>query len=334
MVTAAIITLLACGGEEELAAPDVGAAAAAMAQGDISGAMALYREVAAVDPSNLEVAIALSYGALLSGDLESADNILRGAEGAAGGAIGEVLVRRAMVAVERGDMSAVVQLGRASGLAAGKLLAGEALLTESEWGDAGDVFRELAEGQGDYAVVANGYLSLLGDDGELGELAEITASWAMGNQDWVMETIVDVTSRLPNGWSEDDQEILLWAGRAVGVGNADVAEALLGSVQRIPTEQAWRKTATMALVHCARGDAERCTSMLDGLDGAAPGYGLMHARATGSTLLGTSDREAAVAILGDSISNASGNAAYMAGDMTTALRLTPQGLFSDYLRSK
>jgi hypothetical protein len=231
-------------------------------------------------------------------------------------------------------MASVVQLGQASGLAPGKLLAGEALLTESEWGDAADVFSEVAQGQGEYAVVANRYLSLLGNDGELGELAEVTAAWAVGNQSWALENIVDVTGRLPRGWNDDDQEMLVWAGRAVGVGNADVAEALLRSVRSLPTEQNWRKTATMALVHCARGDASRCASMLDGLEGEAPAYGLMHARATGATILGRSDAVAAVALLGDSMSNASGNAAYIAGDMTSALRLTPQGLFNDYLRSK
>ena len=270
----------------------------------------------------------------MSGDLEAADNALRAAESAAGGAIGELLVRRAMVAAERGDMGAVVQLGRASGLAPGKLLAGEALLTESEWGDAADVFRELAEGAGEFSVVAQGYLALLGDDGELGELAEVTASWAMGNESWALETIVDVSSRLPSGWSDDDQEMLVWAGRAAGAGNADVAEELMRSVRNIPQDQAWRKTATSALIHCARGEVSSCTSMLDGLEGTAPAYGLMHARATGASLIGGSDSAAAVALLGDSVSNASGNAAYLAGDMNSALRLTPQGLFNDYLRSK
>jgi len=329
-----MLTLLACGGEEAAPPPDASAAAAALAQGDISGAMTLYGELAAFEPGNLEAAIALSYGALLSGDLASADSILSAAEGAAGPALGEILVRRAMVAVERGDMEAVIQLGRSSGLPAGKLLSGEALLTDSEWGDAEEVFREVSESGGDFGAIADKYLALLGGDGELGELAEVTASWSMGNHQWVMETIVDVTSRLPSGWSEDDQEMLLWAGRAVGSGHPGVAASLLDSVRSLPQGQVWRRLATAALIHCARGESGECTSKLDALEGEAPPYGLMHARATGAALLGQADSVGAVALLGDSMSNASGSAAYAAGDMSSALRLSPQGLFNDYLRSK
>lgn len=305
-----------------------------LSAGDLPGAADVFAAAAKDHPDSVDAAAGAAFTALLQGDAAAADGYLAAAEAKAGDRLGEVKMRRALVALESGDLDKVKAFGEASGLPAGQLLAAEVALADGERDEAHGLLEKARGGQGAVGRTAKRYLELL-DDPEpvVAGLAESAALWALGEKEVAVRSVEDLLTNLPDDFENRDAEVLLWAGRAASVHETDVARSLLDAVIFPPEGQAWRKVATRAMVACADGDGGTCLSLFDNLEGNAPEDGLADARATAAVLIAKDDPEAARKLVGPYISNAAARALVEAGDRDSARDAVPGGVYASYLKN-
>ena len=256
-----------------------------LASGDLPGAYDKYSSVREANPDSIHAVNGAAYAHLLAGEYAEADNVLAAFEEKAGDKLGEIKLRRALVALQSGDLDAVKNHGKDSKLPAGLVLAAEVHLADAESDEAMNLLKDAASGGGPVADTAQKYLALLdsGDQTQAG-LAEATALWALGQRDVACEAAEDLVKALPD---DDDKGsiILLWAGRAVTSGRPAIAQSLLDSMDFPPEGQSWRVQATRAMIMVANGDGELGAQMFDALaQGGAPADGLADARATAAAL--------------------------------------------------
>ena len=338
-----LLGLLACsGGEAEQpaspATPDtsqqIAQAKAALIDADLDAAAASYEAALRADPTNTEAGVGRAYVAAMSGDLDGADKLLAAVQATAGAKTGEVQLRRALLAAQRGDAEAVIAQGTASGTPAGKLMAAEALLTELEHDAALELLREVVADDSAVGEAASRYLEFLEDeDPTVAAMAENYALWSMGEHSVAVSSVAPLIRAI----SESDwknQELLVWAGRAAAVGEPQAASDLLESIAFAPKGQSWRVRATRAMIRCAEQDVRACVDGFAQLEGAAPPVGLMHAKATAAMVLDEEHREIALGLLDERVSDATARAALAVGDAELAQRLAPSGLLADFLSSR
>lgn len=310
----------------------VAAANGKLIAGDLPGAADAYAEAAKAHPGSVDAASGAAYTALLQGDAATADQLLAAAEAGAGERLGEVKLRRALVALEAGDLDAVRTHGEASGLGAGKLLAAEVALADGEREQAQAILEGIRGEPGVVGTAAGEYLSLIGDPEPLvAGLSEAQALWALGERKVAVRSVEELVKNLPDSRADREEQLLVWAGRAASVGETDVARSLLDAAIFPPEGQAWRKLATAAIVSCAEGDGAGCVAQLDALEGTAPSDGLADARATAAFLIADRDAEAARKLAGPYVSNASARALAEAGDKDAARASVPGGVYGAYL---
>ncbi|MCB9766100.1 MAG: hypothetical protein H6739_40365 [Alphaproteobacteria bacterium] len=331
--------LLGGGGEDVTAEAE-----SKLRQGDIPGAMAAYDAALAEHADSVPAAVGAAYGAYLRGEYDKADQLLAAAEAPAGEAVGDIKLRRALVALKTGDTDAVRTHAGASGLPAGKLLVAEVDLADGEREEAETLLNEIKGTPGSVGETASAYLSLLGDEDPLvAGLAENYALWALGQRRVAAVSVEEVVKGMPDDRERKAEELLLWAGRAASVGESQVASNLLEAISFPPKGQAWRVLATRGIILCSEGgtegaglsNAEGCKQTFDELEGKAPSDGLAHARITASSVLGDKNPDIALALLDDvPESDAAALAALRAGDEGTASSLAPEGLFADYLEQR
>lgn len=329
-------TLVACsliGGEpEDPAVAAIAAADAALKSGNIAGAADAYAAALVAHPGNLEAAIGAAFGAYTRGDLAAADQILAAAEAIAGERVGELKLRRALVAMRDGDTDVMREHAEASNTAAGLVLAAEVALADGEREEARALLDRAAQVSGTIGDVAKRYVGLLKHpDPAVAGLAENYALWALGQREVAVASVEEVVKGLPEDYEGKAEELLVWAGRSASFGETQVASNLLEAIDFPPQGQAWRMVATRAIIHCSEGEAEDCAAMLDSLDGKAPADGLQHARATAAIALGGEDRDAAVAVLGSSASDAAARAALVLGDPGLAGSLATDAVMKTYI---
>lgn len=308
---------------------------ALLATGDVAGAVDAYEAALLADPTNVDAAVGVAYGAFLSDDLERADEVLAGAEAHAGERLGEIKLRRALVALATGDDS-LREHAEASGTPAGKVLVAELLLADGEQDEAAEVLGTLRDSPGVLGDTARGYLALLEDpDPSVAGLAENYALWALGERSVAVRSVEEVVQAMPEDSERKSAELLLWAGRAVGEGETQVASNLLEAITFPPPGQAWRVMATRAIITCAdvKNDetvsSEDCLAGFTELEGKAPADGLLHARATAAMLAG--DADLAAELLPDHPNAASAMAALSSGNADLARQLAPSGLLAEHI---
>ena len=301
--------------------------------GDLPGASAQYEQLATDHAGSVHVAVGQAYMQLLKGDLAGADATLAAVEEAAGDQVGEVKLRRALIAVEAGDLDAVKTHGAASGLPEGRLLAAEVHLVDLESQEASSILRDLSGAPGVVGQTASSYLALLdsGDQIQAG-LAEITALWALGDRSGACDSAEELVSALPEEDETKASQILLWAGRAATSGHATLASNLLDELSFPPEGQAWRVQATRALVAAAEGEADEAIRILDALaEGGAPADGLADARATACALVG--ERQKARELVGDLESPAVARCLAEVGATVVAPTRAPDGPLKTFLEN-
>lgn len=309
--------------------------------GDVPGAIEEYDALLAANADSLDAAIGSAYGAFLAGDLAKADSILAAAEANAGEKVGEVKMRRALVALEGGDTDAVREHATASGLPAGKLLVAEVALADGERDEALGLLQEIKGTPGGVGDTAKEYLELLEDSDPLvAGLAENYALWALGQRKVAAVSVEEVVKGMPDDRERKAEELLLWSGRAATSGETLVASNLLEAISFPPAGQAWRVPATRGIIQCAEGGSEgdalasakACLATLTELEGKAPSDGLTDARITAAMVLGDRNPEVSAALLdGVSRSSSAALAAWRAGDKDTARSLAPKGTVSDFV---
>lgn len=289
--------------------------------GDLPGAAAQYQELSQSYGDSVYVATGDAYTKFLAGDY-------------AGEKLGEVKLRRALIALEAKDLDAVKTHGAASGLPEGKLLAAEVHLVDLESDEASTLLREITGEGGAVGATASAYLAMLdsGDQIQAG-LAEATALWALGDRGAACESAEELVKQLPEDDANKPAQILLWAGRAATSGQPDVASRLLDDMGFPPDGQAWRVQATRAIVAAARGEADESIRVLDALEqGGAPADGLADARATACALI--SDKPKARQAVGELESPAVARCLSEAGANAIAPSRAPDGPLKTYLENQ
>jgi hypothetical protein len=305
-----------------------------LATGDVPGAIAGYEAALASDPTNVEAAVGVAYGAYLADDLGRADEVLASAEANAGERLGEIKLRRALVALASGDDS-LRDHAEASGLPAGTLLVAELALADGEQEEAVELLTPLRDAAGPVGDAADGYLTLLEDpDPSVAGLAENYALWALGERSVAVRSVEEVVKAMPEDSDRKATELLIWAGRAVSEGETQVASNLLEAISFPPPGQAWRVMATRAIITCADvvtedSTPEDCLAGFAELEGKAPADGLLHARATAAMLSG--DGNLTAQLLPEHPNAASAMAALNSGDAELARQLAPSGLLAEHI---
>lgn len=303
--------------------------------GDLPGASAKFDELAVATPESVDVAIGRAYTQLLAGDTSGADATLAAVEAKAGEQLGAVKLRRALVALEVGDLDGVKSHGRASGLPEGKLFAAEVHLADLENDEAIATLKEVSASGGPAGVTANEYLALLesGDPYKAG-MAEASALWALGDREGAVANVEELLDSLDD--ENKDALVLIWAGRAVTSGAPGVAGNLLEMIETPPQGQQWRIQSVRAMIAIADGDAETGLQLFEVLNGLAdqgdvPREGLNDAMATAAALSG--DPGVARQLVGSVESAAAARGLLEAGDGSAAKGQAPSGPLRSYLES-
>jgi len=338
LLTGLALTLSGCDMVEGLMGGGAGEAAAqaeaSLVAGDLPAAADAYAAAAVDAAGDVDVATGRAFTLLMQGDAAGADAALVAAEEGAGERLAEVKMRRALVALQSGDLDAVRSHAEASGMPQGKLLAAEVALADGEREEAAELLKAAAPAGGAVADAANAYLDLIEDPEPLvSGLSEAQALWALGERKVAVRSVEELVKNLPDERADRDEMLLVWAGRAASLGETELAQGLLDALIFPPEGQAWRKVATQALIACADGEAQRCQDLFQSLEGSAPSDGLADARATAAYLVAGSDSEAAARLAGPYISNAAARALYEAGDVDTARSSAPAGVFADFLKA-
>lgn len=321
-----IVEGLLGGGAEEATQ----AAEATLKSGDLPAAVAAYQAAGVDHAGDPVAATGAAYALMLQGRHAEADAALAAAEANAGESLPQLKLRRALVALDAGNLDAVAEHGKASGLPQGMLLAAEVALADGEREDARDLLGQ-AKG-GSVSAAAEAYIELIDDEEPLiALLAEAQALWALGERKVAVKSAEELVRNLPEDRDDRSEQLLMWAGRAVSVREADIAQGLLDAMVFPPDGQQWRKLATQAMVHCVRGESEPCVQPLLKLDGVAPEDGLADARATAAYLIASEDPDAAKQLAGSYVSNAAARALVESGDMEAARESAPDGIYGKYL---
>ncbi len=325
-----IQALIGGGGAETAAAEAEGL----LKQGDLPGAADAYGAALTEHATSVDVATGAAYTLLLQGNTSGADQALAAAEAEAGEQLGEVKLRRALVALEAGELEDVKLHGEASGMPMGHLLAAEVALADGEREEAQALLAKAKAGGGKVGGTAQTYLELLNsEEPTVSGLSEAQALWALGERKIAVRSVEELVKGLPDDRDDRDEQVLLWAGRAASVDETDVARSILDALIFPPEGQAWRKVATQGIIACAEGDATSCQSSFKALEGNAPEDGLADAVATAAFLIADEDPEAAKALAGRYVSNAAARSLLEAGDSAAARESVPGGVLGEYLKA-
>jgi tetratricopeptide (TPR) repeat protein len=277
--------------------------------GDLAGAATAYDDAAKKAPTNVDAASGAAYMKTLAGDFAAADALLAAAEPTAADKVGDIKLRRALVAMEAGDLDKVGEFAKASNLPAGKLLAAEVELANGNREEAKTLLEAAKADSGAVGATAGQYLALMGDANPLvAGLSEAQALWALGQRRIAVRSVEDLVKAYAETRDDGPDQLLLWAGRAAAVGEADIATSLLDSITVPPAGQAWRVQATHAMVVCVQGDGANCVSQFEALRPAAPADGYADARVTAALAIAEKDPGTARSLLeglsGDTVARA------------------------------
>lgn len=332
-------TSLACSGwlfappEEALVQQGHGA----LQSGDLPTAKAAFLEAFETNEQSVPAATGHAYIQLLSGDLEGADRTLGMVEPYAGDQVGEIRLRRALVALRSGDLDKVREHGAASGLPEGLLLAAEVHLTELESDKATELLSQVQGAEGVVGATADKYLRMINSgDPNLASLADATALWALGDRQGACKTAEELVKELPQGDARNIQ-LLLWAGRSVTSGLPSVSRSLLDEMTAPPQGQEWRVQATYGMVDIAENRVKSGLKRFAALrsevqSGAVPADGLADAVATACGL--ASNVEDARELVKGMESVAVARCLMEAGDPGAALQQAPPGSLKNFLESQ
>jgi tetratricopeptide (TPR) repeat protein len=266
--------------------------------GDLAGAAASFEAAVQKAPTNVDAASGAAYMKVLAGDFAAADALLAAAEPTAAERTPEIKLRRALVAVESGDLDKVKELAAASGLPAGQLLAAEVELADGNRDAARTLLESAKADSGEVGATAGQYLEVMGDANPLvAGLAEAQALWALGKRNIAVRSVEDLVKAYAESHEDGGDQLLLWAGRAASVGEASIATNLLDSITVPPAGQGWRVLATRAIITCAQGDGAGCQEQFEALKAGAPADGYADARVSAALAVADKDAGAARALL-------------------------------------
>ncbi len=334
----ALLLLLSMGGCQmiqsmlDTSPKSVEEAEAKLRSGDLTGAAAVYETAGKKAPTNVDLASGAAYVKLLSGDFAAADALLRATEATAGPRLGEVKLRRALVAMESGDLDKVKEFASASGLPAGQLLGAEVELADGNREEAKALFDAAKADPGAIGTTATAYLDLMQDANPLvAGLSEAQALWALGKRRIAVRSVEDLVKAYAETHEDGGDQLLLWAGRAAAVGETGITYSLLDSMTVPPAGQGWRVQATRAIATCVDGEAVKCQEMFAMLQPGAPADGFADAKTTAALAIAEKDAVTARALLEGVNGDAAARAWAAIGDKAMAASVASDSMFRSQL---
>ncbi len=306
----------------------VAEAEAKLKAGDLAGAAAIYDAALQKSPTNVDIASGAAYLKLLQGNTGAADQILAATEATAADKLADVKLRRALVAMRTGDLDQVKAHATAAGTPVGKLLAAEVHLADGDRDAAKALLDEVAAAGGPAADTAAAYLDLMNDGNPLvAGLSEAQALWALGQRPIAVRSVEDLVKAYAGSRDDGAEQLLLWAGRAVSVGEPEIAENLLDVIPVAPPGQVWRVQATRAMIHCAHGNGADCLAGFDRIVQISPADGYADARATAAVLIADRDADTARRLIEGQPTDAAARAWAILGDPGTAGTVAVEPVF-------
>ncbi len=316
----------------------IAAAEAALKSGDMAAASAAYDAARADFPESVDVAVGAAYVKVLAGDAAGADSILGTVEASAAERVGEVKVRRALLAVQLEDLDKVKSFGKDSNLPLGALLAAEAELADGNREAARPLLETAKAAPGAVGTTAGQYLTLMSDTNPLvAGLSEAQALWALGQRVVAVQSVGDLVKAYAETRDDGADQLLVWAGRSAAMGKGDIAISLLDSITVTPAGQKWRVEATRAMAACASGDSAACVAGFDALDalaastGAVPADGLADARATAAMVIAGTDPASARKLVENLRGDAAARVLAQVGDAAAAATVVADPFFKSQL---
>ena len=317
----------------------IAAAETALKNGDMTAASAAYDAALKDFPTSVDVAVGAAYVKVLAGDANAADAILGGVEASAEERVGEVKVRRALLAVQLEDLDKVKAYGKESNVPLGALLAAEAELADGNREAARPLLETAKAAPGPVGVTAGQYLTLMADTNPLvAGLSEAQALWALGQRVVAVQSVGDLVRAYAETREDGADQLLVWAGRSAAMGKGDIAVSLLDSITVSPAGQKWRVDATRAMAACASGDSVACIAGFDALDalaastgGAIPSDGLADARATAAMVIAGTDPASARKLVENLRGDAAARVLAQVGDAAAASTVVADPFFKSQL---
>ena len=258
--------------------------------GDVTGASSKYEEALTKDATNIDVAIGAAYTRMLAGQYDKADAALAGAEVTAADKLPEIKLRRAIIAMQDGDLDKVKEHATASGLPAAKLLLAEAELADGNRDVAKGLLEGISGDAGSVGATAKQYLALMADANPLVQgLSETQALWALGQHKVAVRSVEELVKAYAETHDDGGAQVLMWAGRAASIGEADIAWNLIEAVGVPPEGQAWRVEATRGIAWCAQAEAQKCLETFEIVKKIAPADGYVDARVTAAAVIAPRD---------------------------------------------
>lgn len=258
--------------------------------GDIAGASGKYEEALTKDATNVDVAVGAAYTRMAAGQYDKADAALAGAEATAADKLPEIKLRRALVAMQAGDLDKVKEHATASGLPAAKLLLAEAELADGNRDVAKGLLEGISGDAGSVGATAKQYLALMADPNPLVQgLSETQALWALGQHKVAVRSVEELVKAYAETHDDGGAQVLMWAGRAASIGEADIAWNLIEAVGVPPEGQAWRVEATRGIAWCAQAEAQKCLETFEMVKKIAPADGYVDARVTAAAVIAARD---------------------------------------------
>jgi tetratricopeptide (TPR) repeat protein len=294
-------------------------AEAKLKAGDLDGAAALYEAALQKSPTQVDLVCGAAYLKLLQGNPAAADTLLASAEATAGARLGEIKMRRALVAMKTGDLDSIRKFATDAGSPEARLILAEAMLADGDKAAARTQLDPLQSEAGPVGDTAKAYLGLLNDpNSDVAGLAEVEALWALGQRPIAVRAVAENVRAYAEAREDGSEQLLIWAGRAATVGEPEIATNLLDAITVAPPGQAWRLQATRALVLCAEGNGAECMSSFEKIGPISPADGYADARATGAILIAERDAETAKQLLAGQSGDAAARAWALLGDLQSA----------------
>jgi hypothetical protein len=205
-------------------------------------------------------------------------------------------------------------------------------MADGETDAAVDLLGAAKDAGGEVGRLAGEYLDRLSsDDTMVSGLCEAEALWALGVRKVAVQSADELVRGLPEDLDEKPELLLTWAGRAVAVGEAEIAQGLLDPLTFPPDGMKWRMDAVQAMIYCVNGEYDACQSSFEKVDKAGPTAGVADARATAAYLIANDSPEVAKALVGSIQTNAAARALLETGDAAAAKEASPGGVLDNYL---
>jgi thioredoxin-like negative regulator of GroEL len=323
---------LACGLPGLTGGKGAGEGDALLKSGDLAGASGKYEEAIKADPSSLDVAIGVAYTRMLAGSFAEADAALAGAEAKAAEKLPEIKLRRALVAMQAGDLDKVKEHATASGLPAAKLILAEVELADGNRDAARGILEGIQGDTGSVGATAKQYLALMADPNPLVQgLSETQALWALGQHKVAVRSVEELVKAYAETHEDGGEQVLLWAGRAAALGETEAAWGLIEAVGVPPAGQNWRVEATKGIAWCAEADGAKCLEIFEGLSKIAPQDGYIDARVTAASVIAPRDPATARKLLEGMSGDGAARVLVMLGDKAAAAAMASDPILKKQL---